>query len=118
MPTFLNSSLCALRALSTKFSAGADNIANLNTDGYKRKRVEIREDSLGNPAAVVSIDNRPGPTRLEPGRNGKPEEVEMSNLDLASELVTNMTTENAIRANLRSAAAADEILGETIDILG
>jgi flagellar basal-body rod protein FlgC len=118
MPTSLNSSLNALHSLFTKFSAGADNIANLNTDGYKRTRVDIREDSLGNPAAVVSIDNRPGPTRLEPGQDGELEEVEMSNVDLASELVANMVTENTIRANLKSAATQDEILGETIDILG
>ena len=114
----LNSSLSALRSLFTKLSAGADNIANLNTDGYKRKRVELREDSLGNPAAVVSIDNHPGPTRLEPGPEGELEEIEMSNVDLASELVTNMTTGYAIRANLKSVATTDEILSETIDILG
>jgi flagellar basal-body rod protein FlgC len=114
----LSASVQAIKSHLTRVAGSADNIANLETDGYKAKRVDIKEDAVGNPAAVVTIDNRPGPTRLELNQEGEEVEVEMSNVDLATEMVKTMESENAVRANVKSVAARDELLGDIIDILG
>ena len=114
----LSASQQAIASHLTRVAGCADNIANAETDGYKAKRVDIVADAAGNPAAKITIDQRPGPTRHDYNEKGEPVEVEMSNVDLATEMVNSMTSENAIKANLKSIAARDELLGELIDTLG
>ena len=117
MSNIMNTAQLALQSQFTKLQASANNIANLNTDGYKGRRVNIKEGPNGTPAADVSVDLTPGPTRMELNQEGDLVEVEMSNVDLATEFVKTMESTQAIKANLKTIQAADELLGEVIDTL-
>ena len=117
MVNSLNASLNAIQSHFTRLQASANNIANLNTDGYKGKRVIINQGPTGTPTATVSTDPNPGPSRMELNQKGELVEVEMSNVDLATEYVKTMESSQAIKANLKAAQTADELLGEIIDTL-
>ncbi len=118
MVNSLNASLNAIQSHLTRFQASADNIANLNSDGYKRQRVIIKEGPAGTPTTINNTDISSGPTRMEVNRKDKLVEVEMSNVDLATEYIKTMESTQAIKANLKVAQTADELLGEIIDTLG
>ena len=118
MVNSLDTSLNAIQSHFTRLQASSDNIANLNTDGYKGRRVTINEGPTGAPTTTLSTDMSPGPSRLELNQKGEMVEVEMSNVDLATEYVKTMESTQAIKANLKAAQTTDELLGEIIDILG
>ncbi|MEA1923745.1 MAG: flagellar basal body rod C-terminal domain-containing protein [Pseudomonadota bacterium] len=117
MVNSLNTSLNAIQSHFIRLQASADNIANLNTDGYKGKRVIINQDPTGTPTATISTDTNPGPSRMELNQKGELVEVEMSNVDLATEYVKTMESTQAIKANLKAAQTTDELLGEIINTL-
>ena len=112
----LDASLNAIQSHFTRLQASADNIANLNTDGYKGQRVTINEGPTGT-TTTSSTDKSPGPSRMELNREGDLVEVEMSNVDLATEHIKTMESTQAIKANLKAVQTADELLGEIIDTL-
>ena len=117
MVSSLHASLVAIQSHFTRLQASANNIANLNTDGYKGQRETINEGPTGTTTTTSSTDMSPGPSRLELNQEGEMVEVEMSNVDLATEYVKTMESTQAIRANLKAAQTADELLGEIIDTL-
>ncbi|MCD6292922.1 MAG: hypothetical protein J7M09_05640 [Deltaproteobacteria bacterium] len=117
MVNSLNASLNAIQSHFTKLQTSAENIANLNTDGYKVKRVVITQDPTGNPTATISSDTKSGPSRMELNQQGELVEIEMSNVDLATEYIKTMESTQAIKANLKVAQTADELLGEIINTL-
>ncbi|MBN2332903.1 MAG: flagellar biosynthesis protein FlgC [Deltaproteobacteria bacterium] len=109
-------SLTAIHAVAERFNRSAKNIANLNTDGYKADRVTFAEGPVeGTVQATISVDKSAGPVRAEQTEEGF-ELVEMSNVDLAKEMVTMMVDKRSIEANLAALKTADELLGTIIDI--
>ncbi len=111
-------SMNAIQAVAERFNRTGRNIANLNTDGYKAERVVFGEGpEPGTVQANVSVDLSPGPVRAEQTEDGL-EMVEMSNVDLAKEMVNMMIDKHSIEANLAALKTADEILGTIIDIKG
>ena len=117
MSNTLNTSLLAIQSHFTRLEACANNIANLNSDGYKSQRVDIKEGPNGAPTTSSSTDLSSGPSRMELNQEGELVEIEMSNVDLATEYVKTMESTLAIKANLKTAQTADEMLGELINTL-
>lgn len=113
----LDASMNAIQSHFTRLQASANNIANLNTDGYKGQLVTISEGPTGIPTTKTSTDMSSGPSRMESNQEGELVEIEMSNVDLATEYVKTMESTQAIKANLKVAQTADELLGEIIDTL-
>jgi flagellar hook protein FlgE len=94
--------------------AAANNIANCNTDGYKRARATIHENPLGLPETKVTKVDTPGPLVFDPAsEKGR----ELSNVDIAEEMVNMMIAERGFMANLKTIQAEDELLGSLINIL-
>ncbi len=109
-------SMNAIQAVAERFNRTGRNIANLNTDGYKADRVVFGEGPQpGTVQANVSVDLSPGPVRAEETEEGM-ELVEMSNVDLAKEMVNMMIDQRSIEANLKALKTADQMLGTIIDI--
>ncbi len=109
-------SMNAIQAVAERFNRTGRNIANLNTDGYKADRVVFGEGpEPGTVQANVSVDLSPGPVRAEETEEGM-ELVEMSNVDLAKEMVNMMIDQRSIEANLKALKTADQMLGTIIDI--
>jgi flagellar hook protein FlgE len=89
------------------FTVAAQNLANVNTDGYRALRYDAGRD-----VAVPSVD-RGEPPPAERGGARAP-----SNVDIAAEAVDAMRYEHGFRANARVVAAANRVQGELLDILG
>ena len=121
MTNAMNSSASALRVHMTKMDVIANNIANINTNDFQASRVTLQdsfartmqEQSAGTGVSLASIDRieSQGAQRLVNG------EVEtMSNVDLAKEITTMITTQRTFEANARVIPVADEMLEEVVNL--
>ena len=117
MISALNGTVSALRAFVTKLGVTADNIANVNTDGFKRKRATLNEDHNGGVRVEINKDDSPG-LRYDAFEDGKKVEKETSNVDLTEEIPNLMLTKRAYQANLKTLDTQEEMLGSLLDIVG
>jgi flagellar basal-body rod protein FlgC len=112
----LNSTLSSLQAHDRKLNVNANNIANVNTNGYKRDRALLEEGRPGEVRVTLSKDQSPAPEDpLAPDAPGL--EKELSNVDLADELTGMIPTEIGYKANLKTIRARDELIGTLLDTL-
>ncbi|TVM18848.1 flagellar biosynthesis protein FlgG [Oceanidesulfovibrio indonesiensis] len=116
----------ALNAYSTRAQVTANNIANVNTDGFKASRADLETGPGGQGVQVSAImeDTSTGPMvqSLVPTADpltGRIETeyqwVEGSNTDISREMVTLMTTERAYAANATTIRTWDEMVGTVLD---
>ena len=117
MISALNSTVSALRAFVTKLGVTADNIANANTDGFKKNRVNFQTDQNGGVRVEIRRDETPG-FRYGVTENGETLEKETSNVDLTEEIPNLMVTKRAYQANLKTIETQDEMLGSLLDTVG
>ena len=112
----INNNLAALNAFLKKMRVTANNIANVNTDGFKKSRAVISEGSKGQPTVNVVRINSPGPPNPEAHNNPNLDE-ELSNVDLVEEIPQMMISKRGYQANLKALKAKDEMLGDILDIM-
>jgi flagellar basal-body rod protein FlgC len=116
----------ALGAIGVSQQVAANNIANMNTDGFRSSRVDLETGPEDRGARVQDIveNTRSGP--LVPGgeyvRDGESvryEErmVEGSNTDLATEVVQMIENEHAFAANAVAIRTRAEMTGTFIDMM-
>ena len=116
MINILGTALSALHAFSRKLGVSANNIANVNTDGFKKSRAVLEEE---NPYGVnVNISRVDTPGSLLPSPENSSETMETSNVSQEEELIGLKIAENGYKANLRALQAADEALGSFLDKTG
>ncbi|MFO7728712.1 MAG: flagellar basal body rod C-terminal domain-containing protein [Desulfonatronovibrio sp.] len=117
----------ALKSFAGSQDLTAHNVANINTDEYRSKRLDLETGPEGRgvrPARVVE-DSTPGPLvqtwRPVENEEGKIEqkevEVEGSNTDLAREITRMIADERAMEANAQAVRTYDHMAGTIIDIL-
>jgi len=111
-PVYYN--ISALSAFGTKMCVNANNIANASTDEFKKSRADIVETSHRNVEAEVSIVDTPGTLYSEPGDQTI---RELSNVDIAEEIVQTIPTRHGYQANLKMISVYDEMLGSIISII-
>lgn len=110
------SSLSALFGFQTKLESTANNVANVNTDGYKKTRVTLQEGQIqGGVAVNIQKIETPVPIVYEQTNKGEVP-VEKSNVDLTEEMPNLLLTKRFYQANLKTIAAQDEMLGNLLDI--
>ena len=102
--------LSGMQAAQTQLLVGADNLANLNTPGFKSSRVDLA-DAPGGGVEVAGIekDTTPGPLGPD-GQQG-------SNVDLASEMVGLSQARTLYAANAMVVRTADQMTGTLLDIM-
>ena len=113
------SGLSALNAIQTKTNSIADNTANVNTDGFKKTKVTLREgrpQGTGVQAYVQRIET-PGPKVYEQTSKGDTL-VEKSNVDLTEELPQMLLSRRNLQANIKAIQTQDAMLGSLLDIKG
>jgi flagellar hook protein FlgE len=115
MSSALGTALGALRAFETKLDVNANNIANLHTDKFKKSRVELQESSSGGVKVTITQQNTPGISLGVNERTG--EERESSNVSLEEEIVEQMVTQYAFKANVLTVKTADEMHKTLLDII-
>ena len=118
MSTSFNTALSALRALDIKMDVNAHNIANVNTDGFKRSRTHMLEEVQGGIRVTIEPMNEPGLVYGTNEKTGQELELESSNVNLAHELVDQMVIRYAFEANVLSIKTADKMQQTLLDLIG
>jgi flagellar hook protein FlgE len=109
------SALSALTALGGKLGVTGNNVANMNTEGFKKSRAILQEAvPSGVTVSINRIDTPGSPLPSEEGGKGV---RESSNVAVEQEIVDLITTKDAYTANLKTIKTEEEILGTLFDVL-
>ena len=113
----IGNSVAALKAFGTKMEVTAKNVANANSDGFKKSRAALTEDAAGGVSTDVQRIETPGPSIVSV-ENGHETKRELSNVDLTEEMTEMIVTQHGYNANLKTIETEDEMLGAALDIVG
>ena len=113
----IGSNLAALKAFGTKMDVTANNIANVNSEEFKKSSAKLTEDPNGSVRVDVERINTPGPS-ITTTDGDQVTKKELSNVDLAEEMPEMIMTKHGYSANLQAVKAQDDMLGDILDILG
>ena len=113
----VNNALSAIKAFGEKMGVTADNVANVESEGFKKKRAVLQEGVQGDVHVEVTRVETPGPTRIEV-HDGMIEKKESSNVDLAEEIPQTIIAKKGWEMNWRVVQTKDEMLGSILDMLG
>lgn len=109
-----DSALSGIKAFGTKIGVTANNIANMNTDGFKKSRAVLEE---GHPSGVTaSIEEIDTPGAILPAQDGSGETRETSNVDLEEEVGNLITARTALSANTKTLKTWDEMTESLLDL--
>ena len=108
--------LSGLFAFRTKIDVTAHNVANLDTDGFKKSRVVMEEQPSGGVRARIEPVNTPGSMILDPSSSGS-RIVEKSNVDISEAMIDLITARRSYEANLATIKTENELLGGLLDTL-
>jgi flagellar basal-body rod protein FlgC len=117
MISSVNSTISALQANRTRLGVTANNIANVNTDEYKKSTVIQKEGVQGDVKVEINRVNSPG-YRYKALEGNQLVEKESSNVSLEEELPEMMVTQRTYEANLKVLQTHDRMLGNLLDTLG
>lgn len=115
MLSAIHSALSGLAAFEKEIEVTAHNVANVNTNGFKKSRTEFVSMATGGVLPVVQKGDSAGPTVLN-NTGYSPAHVELSNVDFGEETVNQVLAQRGFEANLRALQAADDMLGTILDM--
>lgn len=107
-----SASIAALLTFGKKLSSTAGNVANVNTDGYKKRVSTIVEGGERLPELSVRESDSPGALVDEAGVMR-----ETSNVDLGEELPQMIVSQRGYEANIKVLEAQEDLERVTLDIL-
>ena len=110
----IDTALSGLAACAKKIEVTAQNVANVNTDGFKQSRTEFIEVQTGGVLPVVQKDDSTGPAVLRDTGYGAAQ-IELSNVDLGEAAVSQIIARRGFEDNLRTLQTADDMLGSILD---
>ena len=113
----VSQAISALSAFKKKSSVIANNVANVNTDEFKKSRATFAEGASGGIRVNIQEIDTPGIPK-ETIRDDEVTEVESSNVDLAEELTEMIPTTIGYKANLKTIKTHQDMLGSLFDIFG
>ena len=97
MASITSISLSGMNAAQTQLNASAHNIANLNTEGFSRQEVALKEKPDGGVSASVGTASQPGAS-------------------LETDVVSQLQAKNAFLANLAVFKTQDKIAGTLLSL--
>jgi flagellar hook protein FlgE len=115
MMSAMHTALSGLAANAKQAEVTAHNVANVNTDGFKKSHTEFVSVQTGGVLSVVRNDNSSGPTVLSERGHG-PTLVELSNVDLAEEAGNQILALRGLEASIHALKTTDDILGTILDM--
>lgn len=111
-----NVALTGLQAFDRKNDVIANNIANVNTDGFKKSRVNMAEAAPSGVKASVERVNTPGDMVTIEGAQETARET--SNVNTEEEIIALSTNKFNYEANLKTVETAEEMQGTLFDLFG
>ncbi len=109
-----NNNISALKALGSRQAVTANNIANSETQEFKKSVAVLEEGRNGAVSVKTQQINTSGTMLQQP--DGTLEE--MSNVDLAQEVVSMIPTKHAYEANLKALQVDSEMEDSVLDLIG
>lgn len=106
-------SVSGIQAASHMLSVSAYNVANMNTDGFKKQRASLSEDNHGRVTANIMEDAKPGP--LYQHTDGVI--VKTSNVDMNEEILRQISAKHIFSANAVALKTSVETQKGLLDIL-
>lgn len=117
MVASIQSNVSALQAFSKKIAVSANNVANALTDDFKKSRAINTEGENGQVQTTITKINTPGPLVDDPlSKTG--ELKELSNTDIAEELINQIIAEKGFEANTKAIKTYEETVGTLINLIG
>jgi len=117
MVTSIQSNVSALKAFSTQIAVSANNVANVNSDDFKKSRAINTEGENSQVRTFITKIDTPGPLVEDPlSKTG--ELKELSNTDIAEEFVNQMIAEQGFKANVKVIQTYEETIGSLVDMIG
>ena len=116
MIPIISSNLSALRAFGKKIAVIAHNVANIESEGFKKSRAVLKEGPVNDVSVEISTVETPGPL-VPVEEDGKTVLKEASNVELAEEIPQATLTKRYYQANLAVLDEEDEMLGNLLDII-
>ncbi len=113
MSLSFNSSLSGIQAATDMLSISAHNTANINTDGYKKYRVDLSEGTHSGVIVDISSSNEAGLLY----KNGEGDIVEASNVSYPDELAVQINAKHLLLANIVVINRIDEAQDSLMDII-
>ena len=117
MISSVNSSVSALNAYKTKMEVTAHNVANVNSEAFKKSKATLKEGANGEVQVEIDRVDTPG-HRYQEIQGDQLVEKESSNVNLEDEIPSMIVTRNAYEANLKTLQTHNEMLGSLLDIIG
>ena len=97
----ISANISSIQSHQTMMNVNANNVANVNTDGFVPNSTVLKDTSDGVSASVrEGVDN--GSTK--------------SQTDLTTEIPQQISIENGVSANVSAIRTQDEMLGSLLDI--
>ena len=113
----VNNAISALQAYKSKLRVIANNIANVNTDEFKKSRATLKEGTNGEVQVNIHRVNTPGfPYKAFEG--DQLAEKKSSNVNMEEEIPQMMVTQRTYEANLKVLQTQNKMLGSVLDIMG
>lgn len=113
MSLSFNSSISGIQAATVMLNTFAHNIANSNTDGYKKQRVNLSGDHGNGVIVDITESTETGPLY----KNNKGDTVEASNVNYIEEVVTQIKARHLFSANAAVLKHANETQETIIDTI-
>jgi len=117
MISALSSAVSAINAFDKKMAVVSNNVANAQTEGFKKSRADLKEGEAGAVEVDISVIDTQGPT-ISVEKNGGIVKKEMSNVDLAEEIPQTILAQTGFEANLKMIKTEDEMMGTLLDVFG
>ena len=117
MISSINSTISALQAFGKKMGVISNNVANVQSDEFKKSRAVLLEGERNEVKVEIDRIETPGPIISEI-KDDEMVEKELSNVDLAEEIPQTIIAQRNYEANIKTAQALDETLKTIIGIKG
>ena len=115
MISALSSAVSAIKAFDKKMAVVSNNVANAQTDGYKKSRADLKEGNAGDVKVDISVVDSPGPI-IAVEENNSTVQKEMSNVDLVKEFSDLIRAQRGFQASSRIITVADQVLAEITNL--
>ena len=116
MISSISNNLSALKAFGTGLNVKANNIANSESENFKKSRAIYSEEKNGGvKTEIQKVDPDNGLQAINPEDNST--ETQPSNVDLTEEIPGTITDQRGFEANLTVIKTREEMLGSVLDII-
>jgi len=111
----IQAALSGLQAFTTKIDNNANNIANMNTNGFKKNRVVLSAQAPQGVKATIERVSTPGASVAEMTDQGY-QMIEQSNVDLGEEMPDMLLNKHGYFANIKTLQATNQMIQSLLDI--